>query len=174
MIPFIVSTLDGSKDILLFAFIKSHANIVINTSCILLYLSKSLYIECNHRLQELLLGELIQGLILWLVTKKLVIPFLRNLSFSSLFYLCIMSSHIGSFANLTGYPPFKPTSYFVLTSLTYLSLEYGDDTSREGVSKGRFKFPLIKTSGTYINTTSSLLGDEQTSKHGGGGRYHAN
>jgi hypothetical protein len=69
-----LSTLDGSKDILLFAF-KSHANLVINTSCILLYLSKALYIECNHRLQELLLGELIQGSILWLVTKKLVIPF---------------------------------------------------------------------------------------------------
>jgi hypothetical protein len=67
-------TLDGSKDILLFAF-KSHANPVINTSCILLHLSKALYIECNHRLQELLLGELIQGSILWLVTKKQVILF---------------------------------------------------------------------------------------------------
>jgi hypothetical protein len=55
--------LDGSKDILLFAF-KSHANLVINTSCIFIYLSKALYIECNHRLQELLLGELIQGSIL--------------------------------------------------------------------------------------------------------------
>jgi hypothetical protein len=70
---FMLSTLDGLKDILLFAF-KSHANLVINTSCILLYLSKALYIGCNHRLQELLLGELIQGSILWLVTKKLVIP----------------------------------------------------------------------------------------------------
>jgi hypothetical protein len=99
--------------------------------------------------------------------------FLRNL-FSNLFYLCIVSSHIGSFANLAGYPPYKPTSYFVLTSLTYLSLEYGDNTSQEGASKGRFRFPLIKTSGTYLNTTSSLLGDEQTSKHGGGGRYYAN
>jgi hypothetical protein len=48
-----------------------------------------------------------------------------------------VSSHIGSFANLAGYPPFKPTSSFVLTSLTYLSLEYGDNTSQEGVSKGR-------------------------------------
>jgi hypothetical protein len=82
--------------------------------------------------------------------------FLRNLSFASLFYLCIVSSHIGSIvsshiANLTGYPPVKPASSFVLTSLTYLSLEYGDDTSQEGASKGRFKFPLIKTSGTYLN-----------------------
>jgi hypothetical protein len=83
-----------------------------------------------------------------------------------------VSSHIGSFANFAGYPPFKPTSFFVLTSLTYLSLEYGDDTSHEGASKGRFKFPPIKTSGTYLNTTSSLLGDEQISKHGGGGRYY--
>jgi hypothetical protein len=74
MVSFMLSTLDGSKDILLFSF-KSHANLVINTSCNLLYLSKALYIECYHRLQELLLGELIQGSILWLVTKKLVIPF---------------------------------------------------------------------------------------------------
>jgi hypothetical protein len=170
-----LSTLDGSKDILLFTF-KSHANLVTNTSYVLLYLFKALNIECNHRLQELLLGELIQGSILWLVSKKLVIPFfLRNLSLASLFYLCIVSSHIGSFANLARYPSFEPTSSFVLTSLTYyLSLEYGDDTSQEGASKGRFKFPLIKTSGTYLNTTSSLLGDEQTSKHGGGGRYYEN
>jgi hypothetical protein len=100
MVSFVLSTLDGSKNILLFAF-KSHANLVINTSCILLYLSKALYIVCNDRLQELLLGELIQVLILWLVNMKLVIP---------------------SFANLTGYPPFKPTSSFVLTSLTYLPI----------------------------------------------------
>jgi hypothetical protein len=85
-----------------------------------------------------------------------------------------VSSHIGSFANLIGYPPFKPTSSFVLTPLTYVSLEYGDDMSQEGASKGSFKCPLIKTPGTYLNTTPSLLGDEQTSKHGGGGRYYAN
>jgi hypothetical protein len=158
---------------IIFSF-KSHASLVINTSCILLYLQKALCIECNYRLKELLLGELIQGSILWLVTKKLVIPFLCNLSFASLFYQCIVSSHIGSFANLTGYPPFKPISSFLLTSLTYLSLEYWDDMSQEGASKGRFNFPLIKTSGTYLNTTSSLLGDEQTSEHGGGGRYYEN
>jgi hypothetical protein len=69
-----LSTLEGLKDILLFAFI-SHANLVINTSCILLYLFKDLYIECNHKLKELLLGELIQSSILWLVTKKLAIHF---------------------------------------------------------------------------------------------------
>jgi hypothetical protein len=73
-----------------------------------------------------------------------------------------VSSHIGSFANLARYPPFKPTSSFVLTSLTYLLLEYGDDTSQEGASKGIFKFPLIKTSGTYLNTTSFFF--SRTSK----------
>jgi hypothetical protein len=72
MVSFMLSTFDGSKNILLFA--KSHANLVINTSCILLYPSEALYIECNHRLQELLLAELIQGSIPWVVTKKLVIP----------------------------------------------------------------------------------------------------
>jgi hypothetical protein len=67
-------------------------------------------------------------------------------------------SHIGSFANFAEYPPFKPTSSFVLTSLTNPSLDYGNNTSQEGASKGRFKFPLIKTSGTYLNTTSSFSG----------------
>jgi hypothetical protein len=85
-----------------------------------------------------------------------------------------VSSHIGSFANLARYPRFKLTSSFVLTSLTYLSLEYGDNSSQEGVSKGRFKFSLIKTSVTYLNTTSSLLGNEHMSKNGGGGSYYAN
>jgi hypothetical protein len=50
--------------------------------------------------------------------------FLRNLSFASLFYLCIVSSHIESFANLAGYPPFEPTSSFLLTSLTYLPITW--------------------------------------------------
>jgi hypothetical protein len=44
MVSFMLTTLDGLKDILHFAF-KSHANLVINTSCILLYLSKALYNE---------------------------------------------------------------------------------------------------------------------------------
>jgi hypothetical protein len=88
MVSFMLSTLDGSK-ILLFAF-KSHANLVINTSCILLYLSKALYIECNHRLQELLLGELIQGSILWLVTKKLVIPFFCITYFLLAYSICAL------------------------------------------------------------------------------------
>jgi hypothetical protein len=138
-----LSTLDGSKDILLFAF-KSHANLVINNSCILLYLSKALYIEWNHRLQELLLGELIQGSIIWLVTKKLVIPFscvtylLLAYSISALWVPTTRALQISpdihplNQHHILCYPPWP----------TYLWLEYGDDTSQEGASKGRFKFPL--------------------------------
>jgi hypothetical protein len=100
---------------------------------------------------------------------------LRNLSFASLFYPCILSSHIGSFANLVGYPPFKPTSSFVLTSLTYQPTTW---VWRRHVTrrcfKGKIQVPSHQTSGINLNITSSLLGDEQTSKHGGGGRYYAN
>jgi hypothetical protein len=65
-----------------FGWVEEHItfclNVMLTLSLIplafLLYLSKALYIKCNHRLHELLLGELIQGSTLWLVTKKLVIP----------------------------------------------------------------------------------------------------
>jgi hypothetical protein len=100
---------------------------------------------------------------------------LHNLSFASLFYPCIMSSHTGSFTNLARYPTFKPTSSFVLTSLTYLPITWvwiRHVTKR--CFKGKIQVPSHQTSGTYLNTTSSLLRDEQTSKHGGGGRYYAN
>jgi hypothetical protein len=44
--------------------LKIHANLVFDTTCILLNLSKALYsIECkNFSLQDLFLGALIQGL----------------------------------------------------------------------------------------------------------------
>jgi hypothetical protein len=124
MVSFMLSTLDGSKDILLFAF-KIHANLVINTSCILLYLSKALYIECNHRLQELFWVNWFKARFFgsWLRSWSFRF-FLCNLCFASLFYPCIVSSHIRSFANLAEYPPFKPTLFFVLTSLTYLPITW--------------------------------------------------
>jgi hypothetical protein len=54
--------LDGLKMV----FIpKSNANLVINITCMLLYLSRSLYIfECtNLSVQDLFLGELLQAMI---------------------------------------------------------------------------------------------------------------
>jgi hypothetical protein len=173
MVSFKLSTLDGSKDILLFLL-----KVMLTLSLIPLAFCSTypkpyiLSATIDHKSYYWLNWFNARFSSSWL--RSWSFRYLRNLSFASLFYLCIVSSHIESFANLTRYPPFKPTSSFVLTSLTYLSLEYGGDTSQEGVSKGRFKFPLIKTSGTYLNATSSLLGDEQTSKHGRGGRYYTN
>jgi hypothetical protein len=44
---------------------KSNANLAINITCVLLYLSRALYIfECiNHSVQDLFLGELLQAMI---------------------------------------------------------------------------------------------------------------
>jgi hypothetical protein len=55
-------------------------------TCVLLYLSRALYIfECiNLSVQYLFLGELFQAMILWPETKKLVIPFLRIYLIASL------------------------------------------------------------------------------------------
>jgi hypothetical protein len=54
--------LDGLKMIFI---IKSYANLVINITCVLLYLSRALYIfECmTLRIQDLFLGELFQAMI---------------------------------------------------------------------------------------------------------------
>jgi hypothetical protein len=122
---FMLSTLDGSKDILLFVC-RSHANLVINTSCILLYLSKALCIECNHRLQKLLLGELIQGSILWLVTKKLVIPFFC-VNYLLLAY-SIRALWAPTSKALQISPDIHPLNQhhlLCLTSLTYLPITWG-------------------------------------------------
>jgi hypothetical protein len=44
--------------------LKSNANLVINTTCMLLYLSKDIFIWVQKlSIQDLFLGELIQGLI---------------------------------------------------------------------------------------------------------------
>jgi hypothetical protein len=53
-------------DILKMVFIpKSNANLVINITCVLLYLSRALYIfECiNISVQDLFLGDLFQAMI---------------------------------------------------------------------------------------------------------------
>jgi hypothetical protein len=46
-------------------FLKSNANLVMNITCVLLYLSRALYIfECiNLSIQDLFLGELLQAMI---------------------------------------------------------------------------------------------------------------
>jgi hypothetical protein len=54
--------LDGLKMVFI---LKNNANLVINITCVLLYLSKALYIfECiNLSVQDLFLSELLQAMI---------------------------------------------------------------------------------------------------------------
>jgi hypothetical protein len=123
MVSFMLSTLDGSKNILLFAF-KSHANLVINTSCIFALPIQSLILSATIDYKSYCWVNWFKARFFGSWLRSWSFRVLRNLSFASLFYPCIVSSHIGSFANLVGYPPFKPTSSFVLTSLTYLPITW--------------------------------------------------
>jgi hypothetical protein len=74
---------------------KSNANLVINITCMLLYLSRALYMfECiNLSVQDLFLGELLQAIFLWLETKKLVISFFRIYLIASLLSVHCVSPH---------------------------------------------------------------------------------
>jgi hypothetical protein len=92
---------------------KSNVNLVMNITCVLLYLSRVLYIfECiNLSVQDLFLSELLQAMFSG--------PGLRSWSFrfcvSILLlasYPCIVYPHIGELTNLAGYPPLKPNIIF--------------------------------------------------------------
>jgi hypothetical protein len=135
MVSFMLSTLDGSKNILLL-LLK-----------VMLTLSLIPLAFCSTYPKPYILSATIDyKSYCWVIKFKARVfgswlrswsfRFLRNLSFASLFYQCIVSSHIGSFANLVGYPPFKPTSSFVLTSLTYLPITW---VWRRHVTKMCFK-----------------------------------
>jgi hypothetical protein len=75
---------------------KNIVNLVMNITCVLLNLSRDLYIfECiNLSIQELFLSELLQAMISRARTKKLVIPFLRIYLFASLLSVHSVSPHI--------------------------------------------------------------------------------
>jgi hypothetical protein len=75
--------------------LKSNANLVINITCMLLYLSRALYIfECiSLSVQDLFLGELLQAMILWPETKKLIILFLHIYLIASLLSVHCVSPH---------------------------------------------------------------------------------
>jgi hypothetical protein len=84
--------LDGLKMV----FIpKSNANLVINITCMLLYLSRSLYIfECtNLSVQDFFWVSYYRPWFLWPETKKLVIPFLRIYLIASLLSVHCVSPH---------------------------------------------------------------------------------
>jgi hypothetical protein len=103
--------LDGLKMI----FIpKSNANLVMNITCMLLYLSRALYIfEC--------INLSVTRFIFWVSyckpwflcpeTKKLVFRFCVSILLLA-FYPCIVYPHTGDLTNLARYPPLKPNIIF--------------------------------------------------------------
>jgi hypothetical protein len=77
--------------------------------------------------------------------------------------------HIGDLTNLAGYPPLKPNINFCVYLLDHdLSLSMDRQFKED-----RKMVPIRKSIyGTYLISITSLPEDEQTSKHGGGGRYN--
>jgi hypothetical protein len=84
--------------------------------------------------------------------------------------------HIGDLTNLAGYPPLKPNIIFCDYLLDHnLSLRM-DHQFKENCKMPRLKISSISPKEKYCQYLifiTSLPKDEQTSKHGGGGRYNA-
>jgi hypothetical protein len=92
-------------------------------------------------------------------------------------YPCIVYPHIGDFTNLAGFPPLKPNIIFCVYILDHnlsLSMDHQFKEDR-WCQDWRIQVSLQRKSisGTYLIFITSLPADEQTSKHGGGGRYTA-
>jgi hypothetical protein len=115
---------------------------------------------------------------LWPETKKLVIPFFCIYLIASLLSLHCVSPHrrshkprrISTFEN--------QISPFVITSLTTTNRWEWIINSKKIARQchyWRFQVSLQRKSisCTYLISITSLPKDEQTSKHGGGGRYNA-
>jgi hypothetical protein len=86
--------------------------------------------------------------------------------------------HIGDFTNLARYPPLKPNIIFCDYLLDHnLSLrmvrQFKEDRKMVPTLKISSISPKESISDTYLISITSLLEDEQTSKHGKGGRYNA-
>jgi hypothetical protein len=109
-------------------------------------------------------------------TKKLVISFLCIYIFASLLSVHCVAPHWRSHKPCR-ISTLKPNIIFVITSLTTAYCWEWIINSREIARRcqhWRLKVSLQKKiSGTYLIFTTSLPEDEQTSKHGGGGRYDA-
>jgi hypothetical protein len=172
---YVLSSFRWIKD----GFYESNANLVINITCVLLYLSRAIFIfEClNLSVQDLFLSDYYRPWFLWPETKKLVIPFLRIYLIASLLSMHCVSPHRRSH---------KPrristlkTKYHLLWLTPWPQPIIKDGSSiqgrlQDGANIEDFKY-LSKGkvfSGTYLISITSLPKDEQTSKHGGGGRYN--
>jgi hypothetical protein len=83
--------------------------------------------------------------------------------------------HIGDFTDLAGYPSLKPNIIFCVYLLEYnLSLSMDHQFKEDSKT---MKISSISPKEKYFRylpyLITSLPEDEQTSKHGGGGRYNA-
>jgi hypothetical protein len=79
--------------------------------------------------------------------------------------------HIEDLTNLAGYPPLKPNIIFCDYLLDHnLSLRMDHQFKED--CKMVLTLKISSISGTYLIFITSLPEDEQTSKHGGGGRYN--
>jgi MOSC domain-containing protein YiiM len=85
--------------------------------------------------------------------------------------------HIGDLTNLAGYPSLKPNIIFCDYLLDHnLSLRMDHQFKEDRWCQDRrfeVSFRRKSISGTYLISITFLPEDEQTSKHGGGGRYNA-
>jgi hypothetical protein len=85
--------------------------------------------------------------------------------------------HTGDLTNLAGYPPLKPNTIFCDYLLDHNLLlridhQFKEDCKMVPTLRISSTSPRESISGTYLISITSLLEDEQTSKHGGGGRYN--
>jgi hypothetical protein len=86
--------------------------------------------------------------------------------------------HIGDLTNLAGYPPLKPNiifcDYLVDHNLSLrMDHQFKEDRKTVPTSKNSSISPRKKKFPVPTLFITSLLEDEQTSKHGGGCRYDA-
>jgi hypothetical protein len=114
---------------------------------------------------------------LWPETKKLVILFLRIYLFASLLSMHCVSPHWRSHKHRR-ISTLKPNIIFCDYLLDHnLLLRMGHQLKEDRKSVLTLKissiFPKENISGAYLIFITSLPEDEQTSKHGRGGRYDA-
>jgi hypothetical protein len=85
--------------------------------------------------------------------------------------------HIEDLTNLAGYPPLKPNIIFCDYLLDHnLSLRMDHQFKEDCKTVPQLKISSISPKEKYFRylliSITSLLKNEQTSKHGGGGRYN--
>jgi hypothetical protein len=158
---------------------KNIANLVINITCVLLNLSRALYIfECINLVYKIyFLVSYCRLWFLWPETKKLVIPFVRIYLFASLLSVHCVSPHQRSHKPHRISTLKNQISSFVITSLT-TTYRWGWIINSRKIARQcqhwRIQVSLQRKSisGTYLIYHLFARG-RATSKHGGGGRYDA-